>query len=111
MKPCPFCSAELVAFGPEQFNHPVNECWLSSVSVKAHEFNAWNRRAAPASGTEKDALCDGYAGSTAVWDINGPKVTLRYATMAQADAAHEVLCAMINAAVAAHTKRLEGGAA
>lgn len=50
MKPCPFCSAELVEFGPAQFNHPRNDCWLASVKVERHEFDAWNRRSELAAG-------------------------------------------------------------
>lgn len=46
LKDCPFCGGEMQPFGPVQNNHPVNGCWLSSVSVKAHEYGQWNERAA-----------------------------------------------------------------
>jgi hypothetical protein len=45
LKPCAHCGAELEPFGPDQANHPVNECWLSSVRVLRNEFDRWNRRA------------------------------------------------------------------
>lgn len=49
LKDCPFCGAEMQPFGPAQHNHPVNHCWLRSVSVKAHEYEQWNSRAEVAS--------------------------------------------------------------
>lgn len=46
---CPFCAAALEPFGPDQHNHPRNDCWLSSVKIDRHELAAWNRRT-PVSG-------------------------------------------------------------
>lgn len=44
---CPFCDGAMEAFGPNLHNHPANNCWLAHVSIKAIEYAAWNRRAAP----------------------------------------------------------------
>lgn len=51
---CPFCDSVMEPFGPDQFNHPRNGCWLSSVGVVRKEFAAWNRRAAPSSTVADD---------------------------------------------------------
>jgi hypothetical protein len=58
-----------------------------------HLFRAWRIWQA-----STHALRDSYTGSTMVSDLQGPKITLRYATSAQADAAHELLCRVIDAA-------------
>jgi hypothetical protein len=55
------------------------------------------QQAAP-EGPALHALRDGYTGSTMVSDLQGPKITLRYATSTQADAAHELLCRVIDTA-------------
>lgn len=44
LKPCPFCGADLQKFGPVQHNHPRNGCWISSVKIERHEYDAWNQR-------------------------------------------------------------------
>jgi hypothetical protein len=54
------------------------------------------RQAAPEAPTALQELRDGYQGSTMASDLHGPKITMRYATSAQADAAHDVLCRMID---------------
>jgi hypothetical protein len=45
LQTCPFCSAALEPFGPDQANHPRNDCWLASVGVKRAEYGQWNQRA------------------------------------------------------------------
>lgn len=87
LKPCPFCNADLLPFGTYQHNHPVNDCWLASVSIKAHEDDAWNRRApaptepavdrdavleeaALACEALRDSVSDGPGGSRMDWPVS-----------------------------------------
>jgi hypothetical protein len=46
----------LEPFGPDQANHPRNDCMISCCGIKRDEWAAWNRRAAPAAGTVDKAL-------------------------------------------------------
>lgn len=69
---CPFCAAELVPWGPDQHNHPENDCWLSRVRIERHELATWNRRT-PVSG-EVAGLTDAQlvGGSRTEWGDEPP---------------------------------------
>lgn len=55
---CPFCGAELEPFGPNQANHPSNDCWLSSVGVVRKEFERWNRRTPAKREASTEPMCE-----------------------------------------------------
>ncbi len=100
--PCAHCAAHLEPFGPDQANHPRNDCWLSSVKVERAEFAAWNRRAAlpPTSGEAVNlwALIDAYADHRAEYQ----RSTARHLAKTQRDnvehAKVELVAALANLA-------------
>lgn len=123
---CPFCGAHAQTDFILGVSYLI-ECYVCKASTGHQDSDeeaiaAWNRRASqckwPTCQTEEvqamlakqihrdlygdapvpqQVLRDGYQSSTMASDAHGATITMHYATSAQADAAHDLLCKLIDA--------------
>lgn len=119
LKCCPFCGGEA---DPQRFGNRdggasyavwcysclISTPWMHGDDGKQRAIEAWNRRAAPAAGTGKDAarLADGYESGFFVSDPRDgyAQFTLHYKTAAQAEAAYMLVTSIIDSAIGTRAK-------